>query len=544
MSLRLKTIIGIGIIEAILLIILISTVLDYMRKISRVDMENYVQTTTTLFSTATQDAVLSQDLASLETFVEEMLKNEGVMYARIKDSEGIVLAEGGNIRLLTNEIIIDNSIDNVTDNIYNASKEILIDEELYGSVNIGFSTEGIETIVKDAQQMAATIALIEMALVAIFSFALGMYLTKQLKVLRKFAHRVSDGDLSKTIHITGKDEIAEVAEAFNSMILNLKKSQDENKKYQDEILLLNYDLEDRVKRRTEQLQHKNEELESAYDKLQTTQEQLIHSEKLASIGQLAAGVAHEINNPVAFIKGNLNALKGYVAAYQELIKKQQAIIDAHSDALKEHNASQALEELQEFSEEEDIEFITEDLETLLKESLEGTDRVSDIVKGLKVYASGQHEEEAPVDLNECIESTLRMVNNEIKFKCDVETSLNEIPTVIGDAGKLSQVFTNLIMNASQAMEEHGLISITTTASPTEITVTVKDNGKGIPQENLRQLFDPFFTTKPVGEGTGLGLAISEGIIQDHGGHIHVDSEVGKGTEFTITFPLKESTPTG
>ena len=233
---------------------------------------------------------------------------------------------------------------------------------------------------------------------------------------------------------------------------------------------------------------------------------------------------------------------GYVTAYQALIKKQQAIIDAHSDTLKQHNASHALEELQEFSEEEDIEFITEDLETLLKESLEGTDRVSDIVKGLKVYASGQHEEEAPVDLNDCIESTLRMVNNEIKFKCDVETSLEAIPTVMGDAGKLSQVFTNLIMNAAQAMEEHGLISITTTASSTEITVTVKDNGKGIPQENLRQLFDPFFTTKPVGEGTGLGLAISEGIIQDHGGRIHVDSEVGKGTEFTISFPIKASSP--
>ena len=179
---------------------------------------------------------------------------------------------------------------------------------------------------------------------------------------------------------------------------------------------------------------------------------------------------------------------------------------------------------------------------MLKESLEGTDRVSEIVKGLKIYSSGQHEQEAPVNINECIESTLRMLNNEIKYQCDVETALETIPAIIGDAGKLSQVLTNLIMNASQAMEQHGLIHIMTQASQETITITIKDNGKGIPEDNIRQLFDPFFTTKPVGEGTSLGLAISQGIIQDHGGHIHVDSEVGKGTVFTITFPIKDAPP--
>ena len=539
MSLRLKTIIGIGIIEAVLLLILITTVLNYMRDTSYRDMENYISTTTTLFSTATQDAVLSQDLASLETFIEEILKNKGVLYARISDSENIILAEGGDSSLLKPIISVDTSIEKISNNIFNSKKEIIIDDEIYGRVYIGFSTKNIQIALDDAKKMAASIAIVEMLLVAIFSFALGIYLTRQLKVLRNFAAKVSKGDFGKTIKITSKDELAEVAQAFNTMVSNLNESQQQTKKYQDEILLFNYDLEDKIKQRTQQLSTKNNELESAYEKLQATQEQLIHSEKLASIGQLAAGVAHEINNPVAFIKGNLNALKGYIKSYQQLIKIQQTIIKNHDTHLRKDD-EQSIIDLDTFIDEEDIEFITEDIATLLDESIEGTDRVIEIVKGLKVYSRGQPDGQTPVDINTCLKNTLNMLNNEIKYKCEVKTVWGDLPETMGDEGKLSQVFTNLIMNASQAITDQGTITITTSINNDLINISVKDTGKGIPKENLRQLFDPFFTTKPVGEGTGLGLAISEGIIEDHKGHIHVSSEEGKGTEFVITLPIKKT----
>jgi len=543
MSLRLKTIIGIGIIEAILLIILVSTVLQYMRDTSYRDMDNYVKTTTTLFSTATQDAVLSQDLASLDTFVEEILNNQGVLYARIYDSESIILAEGGKPALLHDEILIDTSIEDVDDNVFNAQKNIIIDDEIYGSVNIGFSTGSIEKNLDDAKNMAIIIATIEMVLVAIFSFALGVYLTKQLKVLRKFAMRIADGDLSNTIHIDSHDEVADVADAFNIMTKNLKYSRHQTQQYEQELLTLNQELEHRVQQRTKQLIKKNDELESAYEQLKITQEQLIHSEKLASIGQLAAGVAHEINNPVSFIKGNLNALKSYILSYQTLIQQQQTIIDDHRDYLHEQ-CIDTIKVLDDFIEEEDIAFIHEDITSLLSDSVQGTERVSDIVKGLKIYSREQGEELLPTNINQCIEETLKIVNNEIKYTCEVVTDLHDpLPMVKGDQGKLCQVLTNLLMNASQAMETKGRITITTCAQEEWITISIKDTGKGISSEHLRQLFDPFFTTKPVGEGTGLGLSISEGIIREHNGTINVASQEGEGTEFVIALPIDEESTT-
>ena len=500
MSLRLKTILGVGLIEAILLVILISSVVNYMRGTSYTDMENYVATTTTLFSTATQDAVLSQDLATLDTLVEEILKNQGVIYARILDSENITLAEGGDKKFLVTRRKIDKHINDVTDSIYDAVKKIKIDDEIYGQVSIGFSTESMQEALDDVKKMSATIALVEMILVAIFSYALGVYLTRQLNILRKSAIRISEGKLDRTIKINNKDEIADVAKAFNTMTENLKQSHEETKEYQNELTLLNQELEDRVNRRTEQLSKKNSELEQAYQKLQTTQEQLVHSEKLASIGQLAAGVAHEINNPVAFIKGNLSALKKYLSSYQKIIEEQQKVIEKCSGELDEEN-KETIKELTELIEEEDLDFINEDIETLLSESIHGTERVSEIVKGLKVYSRGHQEEVSEVNINQCITDTLRMLNNETKYKCEIDTTLEDVPIIMGDTGKINQVFTNLVMNATQAIEDQGKIIITTYRNDNTIYISVRDNGKGIPEENLRHLFDPFFTTKPVGEGT-------------------------------------------
>jgi signal transduction histidine kinase len=540
MSIRLKTILGVGLIEAVLLAILIVIILNYMRLTNQENLENYVNTTTTLFATTTKDALLSYDLATLETFVEEILKNQGVLYAKVLDDQQNVVASGGIIELLERPFEQDLDFNDVSDNIFDARTKITVDNHVYGSIQMGISTERIGKLMQETKRIAATIALIEMGLVAMFSFALGVYLTKQLKVLRTSAKKIAAGDLSHKIDIKTHDEVGEVSASFNKMIDSLKIANKKTEEYHQELIELNKSLEDKVQKRTHKIIEQKDKLESAYDQLKTTQKQLVQSEKMASIGQLAAGVAHEINNPVAFVKSNMNSLVKYLNSYQSLIKLQKGFIDDFQDSSKDESNNK-LAEISEFWEQEDIDFINEDVSILLNESIEGTHRIQEIVNGLKSYARDSGEELEDCDINLCLEDTLKMLNNELKYACKVTTVFGEIGICKCNKGKIIQVFTNLIVNSIQAMDQKGLLTIKTllekdTENGNKILIIISDTGKGIPEENISKLFDPFFTTKPVGEGTGLGLSISLGIIEDHGGSIDIESTVGEGTSFTIRLP--------
>lgn len=541
MSLRLKTILGIAFIEAILLIILISTVLNYMRTSSQERLASYINTTTTLFATMSKDAILSFDLASLETFVEEILKNKDIIYIKIYDNTKTLLSQGGEPSTLSKPFKEDTHYQGINDNIYDTQFNVTVDDEIYGRIEIGFSIQAIENDINTTMQLAATIAAIEMVLVALFSYILGSYLTRQLKVLRVFSKKVAMGDLSQEITRTSNDEVGEVAKSFNTMIKSLKYAQERSRSYEQELLELNKSLEDRVQQRTEKVLEQKEKLQQAYDQLQLTQKQLLQSEKMASIGQLAAGVAHEINNPIAFVKSNLSTLNSYIQSYQTLFTQYNelmALIDpSHvSDELKI-----LLANIHKLLDEEDLEFINSDIEGLLTESIDGTHRVQEIVRGLKTYAHHGEDTMEPFDINECLQNTLKMLNNELKYKCEIITDLAELPLLKGNRSKMAQVFTNLLVNANHAIEKQGIITVKSEFLPSgdsgHISINISDTGKGIAAENLSKLFDPFFTTKEVGEGTGLGLAISLGIINDHAGAIEVNSQVGKGTTFIITLPI-------
>lgn len=536
MSLRLKTILGVGIIEAVLLAVLITVVLNYMRLSSEENLENYVATTTTLFATTTKDAVLSFDLASLDYFVEEILTNEGVLYARIFDSNNNLLASNSKNNYVQRPFNVDKSYQNVDDDVYDNVKEIVVEGVSYGRIEMGFSIERIELAINEARKLAAIIAIIEMSLVALFSFLLGVYLTNQLKMLRNSARCVAAGDLDQCVHISAEDEVGEVAHAFNVMVSSLKEANERSAQYSEELTSLNKTLEERVKKRTAKIVSQKDKLESAYAKLQQAQKQLIQSEKMASIGQLAAGVAHEINNPVAFVKSNLSTLAEYIRTYQELINKQQEIVGA-IDFINHNDLKEKIRETNEYIKNNDVEFINKDINTLIAESIEGTHRVSDIVQGLKVYSRASDDVMQACDINQCLQDTIKMLSNELKYKCEVITRWGELPMCQGNQGKLTQVFTNLIVNAAQAMSEMGTLTVGTAVIENEISITIADTGKGIDKEGMSKLFDPFFTTKPVGEGTGLGLSISQGIISDHKGKILVESEVDKGTVFTILLPV-------
>ncbi|MDD2707798.1 MAG: ATP-binding protein [Verrucomicrobiae bacterium] len=278
--------------------------------------------------------------------------------------------------------------------------------------------------------------------------------------------------------------------------------------------------------------------------LQTNQAQLVQSEKMASLGQLAAGVAHEINNPVGFVRSNLGTLQEYTEAFKKLHSLCVTLVDAvgNGDIVRQQ---MIVRQIQSLDQKENLDFIMGDIGHLLKESMDGADRVKEIVLNLKSFARLDEAELKDANINECIESTLKIIWNELKYKCRVSKKLGDLPSIQCYPGQINQVLMNLLVNAAQSIPEKGDIAIETEAREREIIIRISDTGKGIAPENMPKLFTPFFTTKPTGKGTGLGLSISYGIIQKHRGSIEAASEEGKGTTFTIRLPIgngKEGTP--
>jgi two-component system NtrC family sensor kinase len=277
----------------------------------------------------------------------------------------------------------------------------------------------------------------------------------------------------------------------------------------------------------------NDELTSLNRKLQVAQEQLLQSEKLASIGQLAAGVAHEINNPVGYVFSNFGTLERYL---EDLFR----MLGAYERAEAQLAGTQTGAELAALRQQIDLEYLKEDVPTLMSESKEGITRVRKIVQDLKDFSHVDTRQEWEwVDLHKGIDSTLNIVNNEIKYKAEVVKAYGTLPEVQCLPSELNQVFMNLLVNAAHAVDkERGTITIRTGCEGGEAWVEVQDDGCGIAKDNLSRIFDPFFTTKPVGKGTGLGLSLSYGIVQKHGGRIAVDSEPGRGTCFRVTVPVQ------
>jgi two-component system NtrC family sensor kinase len=264
------------------------------------------------------------------------------------------------------------------------------------------------------------------------------------------------------------------------------------------------------------------------------QSQVLQQEKMASIGQLAAGVAHEINNPMGFIISNLNTLKRYLDRVSEYMTVQTAAVQRCSEKCGNSNI---LAEIAETRKALKIDYITGDLDNLIKESLEGADRVKKIVQDLKNFSRVDESEFKTADINAGLESTINIVWNELKYKATLVKEYGDIPLTVCNPGQLNQVFMNMLVNAAHAIEKQGEIRIRTWFERGLINIAISDSGTGISQENQRRIFEPFFTTKEVGKGTGLGLSIAYDIIKKHNGIMKVDSEVGKGTTFTISIPV-------
>lgn len=410
--------------------------------------------------------------------------------------------------------------DNVISRVGESEEKYLTSDYPLKTLPVSLQISTNESVIKEPTNRIlfsiVLISVISVSLLAvIFSIITSRLVTKPLSILEHEINMVGSGEID-SVPYRKKDpiEIKFLRFSFNTM----QKSIIQNKS---------------------QLEMSNLKLLNINSDLKSTQKQLVQSEKMASIGQLAAGVAHEINNPTGFVTTNLHTMKEYMNIYNQIFRLDAELYNKINESVADESITQIIKSIKTIKDNEDFDFISEDSINLLEESIDGVVRIKDIVTGLRNFARPESKITSLGNINDAIKDALRLTWNELKYKCTVEQNLEKLPEVLCRLDQITQVFVNLFVNASHAIKEHGIIKISTWVEEKYIYALVEDNGGGIPPQNIEKLFDPFFTTKEVGKGTGLGLSISYGIIEEHGGEIGVKSKVGEGTAFTLTFKVQE-----
>ena len=377
-----------------------------------------------------------------------------------------------------------------------------------------------EPLLELTQNLLLAAALVGVPMLVLVSL-LSRLLVTPIKKLTATIRTIEDSnDLSIKVPVSGRDEVTDLGNAFNRMTTRLGELFNKFVVVEKELEDLNLSLERQVIDRTRQLQ-------DTLQKLQSAQTQLVQSEKMASLGQLVAGIAHEINNPIGAIYANMPPLEEYIDDIKGTVEFAQSCMDEpDAQKLKAHMRHS------------DYTFVTEDLAKLLNSQKQAADRIRNIVLSLRNFSRLDQGEVKTVQLEEGLDSTLQMLYHNYKDRITIEKdyTLNELVECY--AGELNQVFMNILANAIQAIPDKGSIIITTAKVNDQAVISIADTGTGMPEEVRKKIFDPFFTTKDVGEGTGLGLSISYGIIEKHQGTLTVESELNRGTRFIIAIPLR------
>jgi len=385
-----------------------------------------------------------------------------------------------------------------------------------GAILVGFKTNAITESIKRIRM----ISLVVSGAVCVVAILIGFWLSRNISIpvleLREAARRVGEGDLSQNVKNNSHDEIGELAKAFNKMVDDLSRARQE------------------LSQANLNLATTNETLNKTVEDLKAAQEQLIQAEKMASLGQLTAGIAHEINNPINFVSANIQPLKDDMADILNLATCYEKVI-------KEKNLEKEFAGIGALREKYNIEITLKEVNDLLKGIEEGAKRTSEIVKGLRNFSRLDQNVFRRANLNESLESTLVLLHSAYKNRIEIEKEYGRIPEVDCYPGQINQVFMNILSNAIQAIPAEGTIFIKTWQEKNTVKISVKDTGTGMNEVVRKKIFDPFFTTKEIGKGTGLGLSISYGIVQKHNGDIEVFSTPGKGTEFIITIPIEQET---
>ena len=283
------------------------------------------------------------------------------------------------------------------------------------------------------------------------------------------------------------------------------------------------------------------DLNKAYKQLSSSQAQLVQSEKMAALGQMVAGVAHEINTPLGYVNNNIEMLREFFGQLNFVLQAHERLVNTLlAPESTDVDIAESLAGVDDAKAGMDLAQFFSDLDGLFNDTLYGVEQISELVTGLKDFSRLDQAVTDHVSVNDCIENALLIARNTLKYKVEVIKRLDNVPLIRCTASQINQVLLNLFTNAAQAIKTQGYLLIKTWADTDQVYISVQDTGSGIAPENLAKIFDPFFTTKPVGQGTGLGLSISYKIIQQHGGSIRVASEVGKGTRFVIALPRTQT----
>lgn len=353
-------------------------------------------------------------------------------------------------------------------------------------------------------------------------------LSAPARQLTRFVTEITEtGDLSRRLSPSSQDELGTLTITFNTMTERLEAAASERERFVQKLEQSAQDLEQKVVQRTAELTQANDELSRILSELQSAQSQLIQQEKMASLGQLVAGVAHELNNPIGFIYANFPHLEEYVRTLLDLINVIQKL--PLPDEVRDEFSAKL--------EAADIDFIRDDLLKIIRSGQSGATRIKEIISSLRSFSRLDEAMEKSVRLEDGLDDTLALLHHHLQKRIVVQRDYQLNAEILCHPGRLNQVFMNILYNAIQAITGEGIITISTRREHDWAVVEITDTGPGIPAETIGRIFDPFFTTKKVGEGTGLGLSISYGIVQDHNGQIDVQSTVGAGTTFTIRIPF-------
>jgi signal transduction histidine kinase len=419
---------------------------------------------------------------------------------------------------------------------YVSRRGIKYDEALTSSTRaVDLATERARNLIKTSAELVLIFGVVAL----ILAVGAGLLISRSIYIplfeLKAAAVEIGKGKLNTQIEVKSNDEVGQLAASFKKMLNNLQKTT-------TSIDNLNQEINDR-KKAEESVRLACEDLEKANQELKEMQSQLVQNEKLASIGQLAAGVAHEMNTPVGFVASNFETLENYMEKILELFQMYSELLSKIETSEKAELLDVA-DAINKTWNEMKIDFILEDLPVLFNDSKEGIGRVTSIVQNLRDFSRVEQPENLDIyNINEGIKATLVVAQNEIKYDADVEIEFSEVPQIICNTGQINQVLLNILMNATQAIksegrDDKGKITIRTYATNDDVICEISDDGPGIESDKLQKIFDPFFTTKPIGMGTGLGLSISYDIIvTKHKGMLLVDNSVGKGTTFTIKLPI-------
>lgn len=536
MSLRFKTIIGIALIELISLSILLTLTLRYLTETNYQGLEQRVESTVNLYASAIKNPVLSYDLATLNDYTETLMQNKDIEYVAVLNENGLILATAGKYPKSFTQSMLESSVTEVNDSVYDVSRPLKEAGVYFGTIWMGFNMDALNAKINQAKNLSLTIIFGEIILVAVFSYILGCLLTKRLARLNYAATEIAQGNLDVTLTIEGSDEVSTLSDAFNHMISQLQASKEKNLAYQKELETINNSLEEKVNKRTSELLAVNSRLSQTNDALQETQHKLVETEKMASLGIMAAGFAHEINNPAGVISGNLSVCLNYLDIYKELIGRQHRL-------LKEHLSEKQREEIDTWSRLNDISFIDQDFPDSIHDAVKCIERIHDIVQALQHYSTdrnGARESLIPVDLFPSIDRALNQVYTDKSVKIVMSPNIQNLPRILGIPREIDKLCHEVLKNAIQSCISSGRsdkqVSISGDYNDKSIILKIKDNGLGIREKDLKHVFDPFYTTLPVGKGMGLGLTYVYDIVRHVGGNIELNNSQN-GLEVIITLPL-------